>query len=277
MAALCQPQIRLANGMLDGPSRYPLGSPPMSLFTVTKDGEDLGQMTADQIEAALEAGTLATDDLVWSDEHGDWVTIAEAFEIEVEQGEHSHEVDLDHVPDDVVESAAEVDSWDAAFDDTPAGEAVEEAPVEMSVTTPKRSSFAAGWVAVGLLAVGSLVLVSMALPAMKRAEDSTRMLPHTKTARTMMRAILLHAGANQSNLPATLEEVGAEHGMPPVAERDAMPKGATGEGGYNYLGAGLKSDQLEPDAILFESKWLSPGRQAVVGFANGDVEAKRVK
>jgi hypothetical protein len=246
----------------------------MSTFSVNRDGETLGEFSAEQIEEALEQGSLTAQDLVWSEDVGDWVTIAEAFEISVEETDHT--VDLDHVPEDVVESAGEVDAWDAAFDDPNANSEEEAAPVDMTVSTPKRSSFAAGWVLLGLLAVGSLVAAALILPAMQKVQESAQLAAPTKTARAIMRAVLHHASNHQSTLPASLDKADADSGMPPAAERNTKPTDAVGEAGFNYLGAGLKSDG-PGDTIILESRWLTRGKQAVIGYANGNVEVRKAE
>lgn len=272
----------------------------MATYTVSRDGQELGTYTAEELELALEAGSLEATDHVWHEGMEKPLPMLEAFEIDsevLEEGavdEPQSElpdtespedapaaaedvVDLEHIPEDVVDAAHEVDDWDAGFVDSPVGHHEEEATVsEPGIIRPQRSAFAGSWMMVGLLAVLAMVLAGLALPAYQAKQESARLQPSLQTAREMMLAIHTYAADHAGALPESLAQLTDKEGMPEAARVNALPAGAKGEAGFSYFGTGMKSDAGK-DEIILESNWTTPSSKVVVGLLDGTCRAQLVK
>jgi hypothetical protein len=264
----------------------------MATYTVSRDGQELGTYTAEELELALEAGTLEATDNVWHEGMAEPLPMTEAFEIDAETvvEEESPEmtaeaespaledaVDLEHLPEEVVEAATEVDEWDAGFVDSPAGHHEEEqVATEPEVIRPRQAGSAGLAKVAGLLVVVAMVLAGLALPAYQTKQENARLAPSLQTAREIMLAIHTYAADHGGAMPENLSQLTEKEGMPAAAVVNAMPAGATGEPGYTYFGTGLKSDAGAGEVIL-ESNWTTPRKAVVVGLLDGTARVQQVQ
>ncbi len=130
-----------------------------------------------------------------------------------------------------------------------------------------------GYVSIFSTITGVAVGASMAVPVFAKVQEKGQITKQISNARQIQLACLLYAAENDGRYPDTLEELEANGALEPgklKALNGLKPSSWRGEPGFEYLGKGMDDTTLAETEILV-SRAQSKGGDRVVAFHDGSV------
>lgn len=263
-------------------------------YHVARNGEQLGQFTAEEIRHGLFDGKFQPTDLGWKEGQSDWVPLSTLFEQMTPAAKikspPATQVPLSstvapeyHSPTNGMAIAALVMGIISIFTFglCGIGSIVTIILGHMALTRVRQSGgslggkgmavagLVMGYASIALAIVG--ILASLALPTFTRIQERGNVTKSISNVRQLVTACKIYASDHNGKYPESLDALVAD-GVLEQASYDSLLRCplSTEYPGYEYLGAG-QNDGDNPEAPLFLSKAEIRGKR-VVGRKNGDTD-----